>query len=345
MPETARAMLRPEVAEESAGMDDRDADEAAILAMLRAETEAWLQRDFEALASHWVQSPQAQRMYASASFGVRVVEGWDAIGAGLGNLMARFPRKYRFEGNVRWENVNVVIDGTMAWVSYDQIGTNAADDFPLEGASRILKIAHRIDGAWKLGCTVMMKRAVDQASCPLIEVDAEARVLWMNPQARDRMRGHPGLVLAAGRLRARRRERDPALRDAVRWASRELQSLLPLTWAAKQACAVPLGEDDGGVPHFCWVLLEDGKALVAFDDADTVARRIAGARELYGLSPAQVRLARLIVDGQDLAAAADLLGVSVNTLRTQLQRIFDKTGVRSQAALIRKLLSAEPPIR
>ncbi len=178
----------------------------------------------------------------------------------------------------------------------------------------------------------------------MIEVNAELRVLWMNPQARDRMRGHPELVVAAGRLRARRRERDPALRDAVRWASRELQSLLPLTWAAKQACAVPLGEDDGGVPHFCWVLLEDGRALVAFDDADTVARRIAGARELYGLSPAQVRLARLIVDGQDLAASADLLHVSVNTLRTQLQRIFDKTGVRSQAALVRTLLSADLPI-
>ncbi len=132
--------------------------------MLRAETEAWLQRDFEGLASHWVQSPQAQRMYASASFGVRVVEGWEAIGAGLRNLMVRFPKKYTFEGNVRWENVNVVIDGTMAWVSYDQIGTNTADDFPLEGASRILKIAHRIDGAWKLSCTVMMKRAVEQAS-------------------------------------------------------------------------------------------------------------------------------------------------------------------------------------
>ena len=69
------------------------------------------------------------------------------------------------------------------------------------------------------------------------------------------------------------------------------------------------------------------------------------AREVYGLSPAQVRLARLIVDGQDLAAAADLLGVSVNTLRTQLQRIFDKTGVRSQAALVRALLSAEAPTK
>ena len=76
-----------------------------------------------------------------------------------------------------------------------------------------------------------------------------------------------------------------------------------------------------------------------------VARRVELAAEIYGLSPAQIRLARLIVDGHDLAAAADALGVSVNTLRTQLQRIFDKTGVRSQSALVRALLSAEAPAR
>jgi DNA-binding CsgD family transcriptional regulator len=58
-----------------------------------------------------------------------------------------------------------------------------------------------------------------------------------------------------------------------------------------------------------------------------------------------VRLARLIVEGHELAAASGLLGVSVNTLRTQLQRMFDKTGQRSRAALVRALLSAEAAIR
>ncbi|MGO8126830.1 LuxR family transcriptional regulator, partial [Rhizobium ruizarguesonis] len=36
-------------------------------------------------------------------------------------------------------------------------------------------------------------------------------------------------------------------------------------------------------------------------------------------------------------------GVSVNTLRTQLQRIFYKTGVRSHAAFVLVLLSAWAP--
>lgn len=319
-------------------MDDSEAGKAAVLAAIRGETEAWLQRDFDALARHWVQSPQTRRMEAFASLGIRVDQGWDAIAARLRKIVERFPEKQPFEERVRWENVNVSIDGDMAWVTYDQIGTDTGTDL-----KRLLKIMHRVEGDWKIACLVMMESTIEQANCALIEVDAEARILWTNQLAQERMRGHEGLVAAAGRLRARHRDYDAGLREAVRMAFLELQSQRPLAVAPKQTWAVSLGDDTNGVPLHCWVLLEDGKALVSFDDAETVARRIARAEEVYRLSPAQVRLARLIVDGHDLAGAAALLAVSVNTLRTQLQRIFDKTGVRNQAALVRALLSADAP--
>jgi DNA-binding CsgD family transcriptional regulator len=334
---TGRAMLLPDLTGDR-GMDEPEADKAAILAVIRRETEAWLQRDFEALASCWLQSPQTRRMEAFASLGVRVDVGWDVIAARIKKIVERFPEKHAFAERVRWENVNVVVDGNMAWVTYDQIGTDTGGDL-----KRLLKIVHRIDGDWKIACMVLMESTVEEARCPLIEVDAEARILWTNRLARERLGDHPGLVTAAGRLRARQRECEAGLRDAVRLAAHQLQSQRPLSITPKQTWAVALGEDEMGLPLFCWVLLEDGKVLVSFDDAETVARRITGAQEVYGLSPAQVRLARLIVDGHDLAGAAGLLTVSVNTLRTQLQRMFDKTGVRSQAALVRSLLSAEAP--
>ena len=319
-------------------MDNSEADKAAVVAVIRAETEAWLRRDFEALASHWVQSPQTRRMEAFTSLGVRVDEGWDVIAARLRKIVERFPEQQAFEERVRWEKVNIVVDGNVAWMMFDQIGSDTGDD-----RKRQLRILHRIAGEWKIACMVMMESSVEEATSPLIEIDPDARILWMNRLARERIAGDAGLVNAGGRLRARRRERDAGLRDAVQMAFRELQSQRPLNVSPKQAWAVALGEDAAGLPQHCWVLLEDGKALVSFDDAETVARRINDAQEVYGLSPAQVRLARLIVDGHDLAAAADLLAVSINTLRTQLQRIFDKTGVRSQAALVRSLLSAEAP--
>ncbi len=102
----------------------------------------------------------------------------------------------------------------------------------------------------------------------------------------------------------------------MRLAFRELQrtsarsNVLP-----KQAWAVALGEDAAGVPLHCWVLLGDGKALVSFDDAATVAGRIPSVREVYGLSPAQsrIRLARLIVDGCDLCRRSTICSRSAST--------------------------------
>jgi DNA-binding CsgD family transcriptional regulator len=322
-----------------------DGDEAAIMAVLKAETDAWLRRDFPAQAQHWVHSPQTRLMTAFASLGARVTEGWDAIGARLERQMQRFKQYHDMEERFRWEGVNIVVVGDMAWVSYDLIGSDTGDDFECTGTQHELKIFQRIDGVWKIGCLVLMQGTVEHATCPMIEVAADGRVRWMNRLAEERMRDHPGLLVAAGRLHARRRDCDAALREALRWAFAELETHVPPRLAAQQARAVPLGEDDAAVPLYCWVVIEDGKALVSFDDVAMAGRRIELAGAIYGLSPAQIRLARLIVDGNDLAAASDLLGVSVNTLRTHLQRMFDRTGVRSQAALVGVLLSAEAPTK
>ncbi len=84
--------------------------------------------------------------------------------------------------------------------------------------------------------------------------------------------------------------------------------------------------------------------VVSFDDGHRTDQRLAAAAVIYGLSPGQLRLAKLVVDGHDLVEAARELGISVNTARTHLQRIFDKTEVRSQPALVRVLLSALAPV-
>lgn len=326
-------------------MDKSEADRAAILAVLRAESDAYLRRDYDALASHWVQSPQARLMTVFASLGVRVEKGWEAIGARYRGIMGRSLPKYDAAERVHLENINVVLGGDMAWVSYEQIAPDIGDGLEVAGLQHELKIFHRVGGSWKIGCMVVVQGTVELANWPLIEVDSDLRILWMNKQARQQIVGHPGLVAAAGQLRARRSDHRQALSAAVDLAFRELRSQIPLNAAPKQAWAVALGEDASGAPLHCWVLLEDARAVVSFDDAEAIARRIAGAQEVYDLSPAQVRLARLIVSGHDLASAAGRLSVSVNTVRTQLQRIFDKTGVRSQAALVRSLLTSDAPTK
>jgi DNA-binding CsgD family transcriptional regulator/PAS domain-containing protein len=60
---------------------------------------------------------------------------------------------------------------------------------------------------------------------------------------------------------------------------------------------------------------------------------------LYGLTPAEVRLAAALVSGARLKAAAERFGISPATARTQLKAIFGKTGTHRQADLIRLILS------
>lgn len=60
----------------------------------------------------------------------------------------------------------------------------------------------------------------------------------------------------------------------------------------------------------------------------------------HGLTPQEARVARIVAEeALDTAALAEKLGVSVNTARTHLARIFAKTGVRRQAELVALLRS------
>jgi DNA-binding CsgD family transcriptional regulator/PAS domain-containing protein len=68
----------------------------------------------------------------------------------------------------------------------------------------------------------------------------------------------------------------------------------------------------------------------------TTPETLAG---LYGLTAAESCLARRLMQGGSLVDSAEHLGVTHNTVRTHLQRIYDKTGTRHQGELIRLLIT------
>jgi DNA-binding CsgD family transcriptional regulator/PAS domain-containing protein len=61
-------------------------------------------------------------------------------------------------------------------------------------------------------------------------------------------------------------------------------------------------------------------------------------RELFGLTPAETRLALALLEGVPVREAAGRFGTSQNTTRSQLARIFDKTGTNRQSDLVRLLM-------
>lgn len=68
-------------------------------------------------------------------------------------------------------------------------------------------------------------------------------------------------------------------------------------------------------------------------------------RRLYDLTPSESGLTSLLVQGLSLKEAAAELGITENTARTHLKRIFDKTGTHRQGELVGLLLSGPGQIR
>jgi DNA-binding CsgD family transcriptional regulator len=61
-------------------------------------------------------------------------------------------------------------------------------------------------------------------------------------------------------------------------------------------------------------------------------------REDFGLTPAEAALAFEILKADGLKAAANRLHISLATAHTHLAHVFDKTGARRQAELVRLIL-------
>lgn len=94
------------------------------------------------------------------------------------------------------------------------------------------------------------------------------------------------------------------------------------------ACAI----DDSQGPAACSVLLR-------FTDpagVRVVDRSVLQSQ--FGFTPSEAALAVDILAGHDLASSASRRGTSANTARAHLRRIFEKTGTRRQAELMRLLL-------
>jgi DNA-binding CsgD family transcriptional regulator len=75
------------------------------------------------------------------------------------------------------------------------------------------------------------------------------------------------------------------------------------------------------------------------DPSASVAPAQGPLIELYRLTPAEVRLAIALGNGDGLQEVAGQLGISLNTAKTQLQSIYGKTGTDSRAKLTKLLFA------
>ncbi len=165
---------------------------------------------------------------------------------------------------------------------------------------------------------------------PLFVVDGEGRILTQTRGA-VRVLGD-GLADAAGRLIATDAMTGARLRRLVAAAARGEGGL-----EAERALQVP--RPSRRPPYVVRVAPLAGAALCAVvDRADRPTPRAEELASLFDLTPAEARVAIEIARGDVPKVVAARLGTSYATVRTQLQRVYDKTGAASQADLVALLL-------
>lgn len=66
---------------------------------------------------------------------------------------------------------------------------------------------------------------------------------------------------------------------------------------------------------------------------------------LYGLTPAEARVATLLLGGTRVEEIADRLQITGNTVRTHVKRALSKLDARTQSDLVRVLMSGPAQLR
>lgn len=193
-------------------------------------------------------------------------------------------------------------------------------------------IARQWQSAQQIG---RLSAMLDSLRMPMLLVDASQRALVANSSAR-------GLFNLSGKTSSGKivislpgvpaSQFAQRLRDAC--AEPAVGGVLPL----------PLGEPATGAHLLVLPLrlhrtrLKQAVALVLVQGLATAngpAQQLL--QHVYGLTPAEARLAMLILDGQSPGTVASVLQLSVTTVRSQLSAVLKKTGAQRQSDLVRRL--------
>jgi DNA-binding CsgD family transcriptional regulator len=192
-----------------------------------------------------------------------------------------------------------------------------------------------------------VREALDIIRHGVIIVGSECRVISLNSSADALLRANDGLRTLSGRLGATNAHTEQELHRAIHTALLGAQS--GIRAGQSLTCRRPSGKPAyviHVVPLHSTQTVEEArgpKALVVVVDPhnqpDTGA---AILRRLYRLTNGEAEVAVRIARGTSLTDIADELSVSYQTIRSHLQRVFEKTDTHRQGELVRLLLLLNP---
>ncbi|WP_373000879.1 helix-turn-helix transcriptional regulator [Marinobacter sp.] len=188
--------------------------------------------------------------------------------------------------------------------------------------------------------------ALDQLPFGVWHMDANLHIRWMNSTAEEALAGHTyGLGVRNNRLRAFSGSGSGALRAMTRSLIENLSLIETLKLGETGACLVMMQSRRSGTELHIGRSAAQGFLCFLLDAGRPAHLNHSQLTIMFQLTPAECRLASLLVSGLDVNEASALLQISRHTGRTQLKSIMRKTGVHHQAGLQRTLLLCADTLR
>ena len=191
---------------------------------------------------------------------------------------------------------------------------------------------------------------LDGIAAGMFLLDADARIVHTNARGRAMLEGRDVFRDPDGKLSATDLQADQSLRDVVTAASggdavlgargitiplagrsgeRYVAHVLPLTSGARRQAGTSYSAVAAAfVREAALPSLSPVEALV----------------DLYRLTPAELRVMMAIVEIGGVPDVAPALGISEATVKTHLQRVFEKTGTNRQADLVKLVAGFMSPL-
>lgn len=194
-----------------------------------------------------------------------------------------------------------------------------------------------------------LHETIDSFRFALLICEADGSVCWSNTAARGILARRQALWLNAGRLLTTSSSNDTsALRAAVAHAALDASGCSePQVFTLGGNGSTPLQirvqpvermrSPSDTQRHDDW----EGRALIVLSDPTSDASLPPELlKRLFGLSPAESRLASALCVGATLNEYAAQAGVAVSTARYQLKQVMAKTQVSKQSQLVQRLCSS-----
>lgn len=196
----------------------------------------------------------------------------------------------------------------------------------------------------------LMTAALGRLSLGVIAVAVDLRILFANAEAERIFARAEGIANRRGMLALADTSRHRIVADAVaRRHAGVFEGAAPVIAVPRPSgepdftvMVAPLAADSGDTDASpanaaATIFVTDPTSQATLPPAARIAAR-------FGLTATEAEVARLAAMGRGMPFVAEAMGVSINTTRTHLKAVYEKSGVNHQAGLARLMAQSFPPL-